>query len=60
MEKNAGNTRHFMLYLNTLIYCNAQIFTKGLKGQSHRINVWIFEALWIEQILFLFLRKGFS
>ena len=31
-----------------------------LKGQSHEINVWFFGAQWIEKILLILPRKGFS
>ena len=31
-----------------------------LKGQSHEIKVWFFWPQWIEKILLIFLRKGFS
>ena len=35
LEKNAGNTRHFMLYLNTY---NAQIFMKKFSDVIRFIN----------------------
>ena len=37
-----------------------EFFFQSLKGLSHEINVWFFGAQWIEKILLLLPRKGFS